>query len=110
MTCSAYHKANGTITELYLNENTIGDVGAVALADALKATFAMCFSMSARRVPLAIVGAVSRLQPFLNFGTHEVNLDLERSGRLVLCASRSGENAHPSVLHGRSARYSCLCG
>ena len=110
MTGSAYHKANGTITSLGLNENTIGDVGAVALADALKATFAICFSTCARHVLLAFQGAVSRLQTSLNFGTHEVNLDLERSGRLVLCASRSGENAHPSVLHGRSARYSCLCG
>ena len=43
MTGSGYHKANGTITTLVLDKNTIGDVGAVALADALKATFAMCF-------------------------------------------------------------------
>ena len=110
MTGSTSHKANGTITSLELQQNKIGDVGAVALADALKATFAMCFSMCARHVLLAILGAVSLLQTSLNFGTHEVKLDRERSGRLVVCASRSvrcevrsGENAHSSVFHGRCA-------
>ena len=109
MTGSASHKANGTITSLGLAGNKIGDVGAVALAGAIKATFGMCFSMFARHVLLAFQGAVSRLHTSLNFGTDEVNLDLDRSGRLVVCASRSGENAHPSVFHGRSACYSCLC-
>ena len=40
----AYHKANGALTKLSLFQNKIGDTGAIALADALKATFAMCFS------------------------------------------------------------------
>ena len=33
---------------LSLDQNKIGDTGAIALADALKATFAMCFSSGAR--------------------------------------------------------------
>ena len=41
---SAFHKANHTITELYLDGNKIGDDGAVALADAVKALLMMlCF-------------------------------------------------------------------
>ena len=38
-----YHKANTTIMELCLAQNSIGSAGAAALADALKATLAMCF-------------------------------------------------------------------
>ena len=53
VTGPASHKANGAIAELYLYENTIGDVGAIALADALKATFAICFSMCEKHVLLA---------------------------------------------------------
>ena len=37
------HKANGTITDLNLDGNKIGDDGARALADGLKATLASCF-------------------------------------------------------------------
>ena len=35
-------KANATLTELYLRGNTVGDGGASALADALKATVLTC--------------------------------------------------------------------
>ena len=55
----------------------------------------------------AIIDAVSRVSPSLNFGTDE-NLDVERSGRLVVSSSRSGENTHSRFLHGRSARCSCV--
>ena len=37
-----YCKDNRTITELYLDENKIGDQGACALADALRATLVTC--------------------------------------------------------------------
>ena len=60
-TGTAFHKANGAITKLSLVQNTIGDKGAIALADALKATFAMCFFLRYyKHVLLAIVDAVSR--------------------------------------------------
>ena len=39
-----YHKANATLMELSLAQNSIGSAGAAALAAALKATLAMCFS------------------------------------------------------------------
>ena len=38
-----YNKANRSITELYLYRNTIGDKGACALADALRATLVTSF-------------------------------------------------------------------
>ena len=38
-----YHKANATITKMYLHENKIGDGGAIALAASLKATLVMRF-------------------------------------------------------------------
>ena len=38
-----YCKANRSILELYLHENKIGDKGACALADALRATLVTCF-------------------------------------------------------------------
>ena len=41
---SAAQKANHTITELRLEWNKIGDGGAVALADAVKALIMMCAS------------------------------------------------------------------
>ena len=41
---SAAHKANHTIEYLDLRENAIGDDGAVALADAIKALLIMCAS------------------------------------------------------------------
>ena len=41
---SAAHKANHTITFVDLEGNAIGDDGAVALADAIKALLAMCAS------------------------------------------------------------------
>ena len=41
---SAVHKANHTITVLNLGHNAIGDDGAVALADAIKALLVMCAS------------------------------------------------------------------
>ena len=44
----AYHKANGALTARGLELNKLGDKGAVACSDALKATFAMCFSSGAR--------------------------------------------------------------
>ena len=47
-TGTAFHKANGALTKLFLEQNKVGDKGAIALADALKATFAMCFSSGAR--------------------------------------------------------------
>ena len=37
-----FRKANGTITELELQYNTIGDEGAVAFAESLKVTLVMC--------------------------------------------------------------------
>ena len=36
------HKANGTLTKLDLCKNRVGDAGAAALAEALKATVLMC--------------------------------------------------------------------
>ena len=41
---SAVHEANHTIERLNLRENAIGDDGAVALADAIKALLIMCAS------------------------------------------------------------------
>ena len=41
---SAAHKANHTIERLYLERNAIGDDGAVALANAIKALLMMCAS------------------------------------------------------------------
>ena len=35
------HKVNGTITKLYLERNGIGDAGAVALAEAIRAPLVM---------------------------------------------------------------------
>ena len=64
-----------------LDTNKIGVEGAIALAGALKATSAMCFSMCARHVLVAILGAVFPSHKHsLNFGTDEVNLDV---GRIV---------------------------
>ena len=40
-----YHKANATITELNLAGNNIGDGGAIALAESLKATLLMGFRL-----------------------------------------------------------------
>ena len=37
-------KANATITVMYLHLNIIGDKGAIALAECLKATLVTCFS------------------------------------------------------------------
>ena len=37
-----YQKANATLTKLNINENSVGDGGASALADALKATVLTC--------------------------------------------------------------------
>ena len=36
------HKANATLTELNLYDNRVGDAGATALAEALKATVLTC--------------------------------------------------------------------
>ena len=36
------HEANGTLTKLDLYKNRVGDAGAAALAEALKATVLMC--------------------------------------------------------------------
>ena len=36
------HKANTSLTALFMNDNRVGDAGASALADALKATVLMC--------------------------------------------------------------------
>ena len=41
---SAAHKANHTITELDLGWNAIGNDGAIAIADGLKAVIMMCAS------------------------------------------------------------------
>ena len=41
---SAAHKANHTIEDLNLGHNVIGDDGAVALANAIKALLMMCAS------------------------------------------------------------------
>ena len=41
---SAAQKANRTISTLYLRENVIGDDGAIALADGIKALLMMCAS------------------------------------------------------------------
>ena len=43
---SKYHKANATIRLLDLRNNMIGDRGAAALADALKALLVMCFPVA----------------------------------------------------------------
>ena len=40
------HKANTSLTEVYLRDNNVGDAGAAALADALQATVLECGSMS----------------------------------------------------------------
>ena len=120
----AFHKANGALTELFLEQNDIGDQGAMALADALKATFAIFFFLRCwKHVLLAIYDAVSRRQPSLIFDTNEFNFDVrvldvllcgsrsvQREVRLFLTSSRFRKHAHPRVLHGRSPRYSCLCG
>ena len=45
--CFKYHKANRTITRLYLCRNVIGNEGAWALAEALKATLATLLASSA---------------------------------------------------------------
>ena len=37
-----FRKANGTITELVLDDNKKGDEGAIALAESLKVTLVMC--------------------------------------------------------------------
>ena len=37
-----FRKANDTITTIYLHQNKIGDDGAVALAESLKATLVTC--------------------------------------------------------------------
>ena len=38
-----YHEANNTITVMYLSQNEIGDGGAIALAESLKATLLISF-------------------------------------------------------------------
>ena len=45
--CFEDHKANGAITELYLQRNVIGNEGAGALAEALKAMLATLLASSA---------------------------------------------------------------
>ena len=50
--CFKYHKANGAITELYLYVNVIGNEGAGALAEALKATLATLLASSAHTLIL----------------------------------------------------------
>ena len=45
--CFKYHKANRTITKLSLSSNQIGNGGALALAEALKATLATLLAPSA---------------------------------------------------------------
>ena len=40
------HKANTSLTEVYLSNNNVGDAGAAALADALQATVLACGSNS----------------------------------------------------------------
>ena len=123
LTGPAFHKANGALTELWLHWNNIGDNGAIALADALKATFAMCFSSGASSMfscP-SLTQCPDDNHP-LSLGTNEVNFDVrvldvllcgsrsvQREVRLFLTSSRFRKHAHPSVLHGRSPRYSCLC-
>ena len=77
MTGAACHKANGTITTLALDNNKIGVEGAIKLAGALKATFCDVFFQVRTACSSAITGAGSRLQPSVNFGTEEVNLDWE---------------------------------
>ena len=44
----AYHKANGALTARGLELNKLGDNALLRFSDALKATFAMCFSSGAR--------------------------------------------------------------
>ena len=124
MTGSTCHKANGTITTLVLDNNKIAVEGAIALANALKANFAMCFSRCYKHVLLAVMGAVSRLQPSLSWGTNKVNFDVRELDVLCVARFRCGvrcdssslhrafANMHSQVsfLHGRSPRYSCLCG
>ena len=40
-----YHKVNKTVTEMYLDENNIGDAGAIALAESFEATLVMRFRL-----------------------------------------------------------------
>ena len=61
MSPDKFRKANGTITELELQHNKIGDEGAVALADSLKATLVTCVLQGLRvTVLMASVRAYSQ--------------------------------------------------
>ena len=83
----AYHKANGALTALWLDWNKIGDNGAIALADAVKATFAMCFSSGASSMfscP-SLTQCPDDNHP-LSLGTNEVNFDVRVLD--VLCVAR----------------------
>ena len=99
----AYHcKANTTLTKLYLHENNVGDAGAVALADALKARVFVVLGMRVQGVCLllpqmSLYKVVSRVCVFE-----------------LLCSVRSGfcnfacgleENVHSGLWRGWRARF-----
>ena len=112
MTGPAYHKANDALGWLWLGGNDIGDQGAIALANALKATFAMCFSSGASSMFFwpSLTQCPDDNHP-LSWGTNKVNFDVREldvlcAARSVRCevrlffpASRFRKHAHPSVMH-----------
>ena len=56
------HKANATLTELNLYDNRVGDAGATALAEALRATVLTCEKCVFRVCVTANVASRSRLK------------------------------------------------
>ena len=121
MTRAALHKANGSVTYLSLFQNTVGDVGAIALAGALKATCAMCFPSGAKS--MFFWPSLAQAPEFNHLSTVEQTRTLMWKGvDVLLCLHRvwcgvrcvcsplhraRAKKTHARFLHGRSARCSC---
>ena len=93
--CCNNHKANATLTTVWLHYNKIGDRGAVALAGALQALLATVFSCRPHSL-------------FLRFGLDNVLPGETKKVQAVLRAGRAGEK--PAFKHACAGGVLCTAG
>ena len=80
-------KANTSLTALFMNDNRVGDAGASALADALKATVLMC-----KKCVFRVRVRCHRKCCFM-----ESSEELASSTRCAVCVVRWGKFIHVCV-------------